>query len=424
MAEIHPFRGLRYDTARVDAASVLAPPYDVISPAQQRALYDRSDANIVRIEYGETSPSDTDTDDRYTRAAADLKAWIARGVLQQDEHPALYAYLCEFEWEGRTYARRHWFAAVRLEPWSAGVIKPHEHTLSNPKADRMNLLRATRTQVSPVYCVYRGADGGGWPEANAAPVLDCIVDGQRHLLWKVTDTATIDRLRHTLAASDVYIADGHHRYETALAYRDEAKASAKSWSGDEPANFVLMALTPADDDGLLVLPTHRLVNPPRFSDDAMERIRQLFHVEEIDAVDARSRLEHAAGTAFVAVGLEAGRVLLLSLIDRAAAEAPMPAGQPDAWKRLDVSVLQYAVLQEVFGVDDAVLAAGTALSYTQDADEAFEAVATGRARLAFLLNATPVEQVIDVSDAGARMPQKSTYFYPKLPTGHVMHRVE
>jgi uncharacterized protein (DUF1015 family) len=274
-----------------------------------------------------------------------------------------------------------------------------------------------------VYCVYRGAHDSGWPETDAAPVLDCVADGQRHVLWKVTDTETIDSVRHTLAASDVYIADGHHRYETALGYRDEVKASAQSWSGDEPVNFVLMALTPADDDGLLVLPTHRLVNPPRFPADAMDRIRQMFHVEEIDAVAARSRLEHAAGTAFVSAGLEAGRVHLLSLIDRAAAEASMPAGQPDAWRRLDVSVLQYAVLQDVFGVDDAVLAAGTALSYTQDADEAFAAVAEGRVRLAFLLNATPVEQVIDVSDAGGRMPQKSTYFYPKLPTGLVMHRV-
>jgi uncharacterized protein (DUF1015 family) len=433
MADVRPFRGVRFDASHADPTLTIAPPYDVISADEQRALYVRSEHNIVRVEYGAQRDGDTSSDNRYTRAAADLAAWRQTGILLRDEAPAVYAYRQEFSWEGRIYLRRHYFAAVRLEPWDAGVIKPHERTLSGPKADRLDLLRATRTQVSPVYCLYRArAAAAALADLEGTPLYDFEADGQRHILAAVIEPRAQAVFSDHLARCDVYIADGHHRYETALKYRDECRGQAGSWTGEEPENFVLMALTPADDPGLLVLPTHRLLTSAAVRADVMTKIARCFRVEDVGALGDASileaalrRLDAAKGeAAFVAAGLEAGRVTLLTLIDRAAIESLMPEDQPQAWRRLDVSVLQYGILGRVFDIDDAAIMAGGAVSYTQDASLACDAVVQGRANVAFLLNATPVDQVLAVADAGGRMPQKSTYFYPKLPTGLVMNALD
>lgn len=430
MADVRPFRGLRFDPAVGDPALAIAPPYDVISPAEQRALYERSTHNVVRVEYGEQSAGDTTSDNRYTRAARDLDAWRRTGVLIRDEMPAVYAYRQEFAWNGRRQTRAHYFATVRLEEWDKGIIKPHEHTLSGPKADRLDLLRATRMQISPVYCLYRPKSARtAMPEIDGVPLYDFDADSQRHRLSAISAAPDIAAIAAHLADCDVYIADGHHRYETALKYRDECRAAAASWAGDEPENFVLMALTEAADPGLLVLPTHRLLTVPTLPVDAVARIAVHFRVEAMASSGplAEQALAHAGAegpTAFLAVGIKPGTTHLLTLEDRASIEKLMPADQSDAWKRLDVSVLQYGILNHVFGIDDATLAVGTAVSYTQDPHVAEDAVATGRAKVAFLLNATPVEQVLAVADARGRMPQKSTYFYPKLPTGLVMNPLQ
>ena len=419
MAEIRPFRALRFDPARVDVALTIAPPYDIISPHEQRALYERSPYNIVRAEYGEQRPGDDDTENRYARAAADLRSWRADGVLTADPAPALYAYRQEFTWGGTRHARRAVFVALRLEEWEKGVVKPHEHTLANPKADRLRLLRATRTQISPVYSIVRGA--GPLPVAEGDLLCDIEADGQRHVVFAITDTRALDALATYAASAGVYIADGHHRYETALAYRAEARAAAGDWTGEEPENFVLMALTDAADPGLLVLPTHRVVAQAPPAGD-LGRLASHFRVEQVAAADAAARLAAALPeTAFVMA--TAAGTHLLTLTGRTGIEAMMPADQPAAWKRLDVSVLQYGILAPLFGIDDAALSAG-ALTYTQDAAAALDDVASGHAGAAFLLNATPVAQVLDVADAGGRMPQKSTYFYPKLPTGLLLRPLE
>ena len=432
MADARPFRGLRFDAALADPALAMAPPYDVISPDEQRALYDRSAYNIVRVEFGEQRDGDTPADNCYARAARDLVEWRRTGVLIRDA-AAFYAYRQEFTRQGGRHVRRHYFAAVRLEPWGAGIIKPHERTLSGPKADRLDLLRATRTQVSPVYCLYRSRTAAAaLRELEGERLYDFEADDQRHVLTAISDPRDVAALSTHLAACDVYIADGHHRYETALKYRDECRAHAPSWTGEEPENFVLMALTAADDPGLLVLPTHRLLTLDVPPPGAAGEIARSFHVEDLGpSADAEildgalGRLAGAGGeTVFVAVGLEPGRVALLTLAHRPAIEALMPPGQSDAWKRLDVSVLQYGILREAYRIDDDALAAGGVVSYTQDPRSACDAVAAGRASVAFLLNATPVEQVLAVADAGGRMPQKSTYFYPKLPTGLVMNALD
>ncbi len=430
MADVRPFRGLRFDPAVADPALNIAPPYDVISPTEQRALYERSDNNVVRVEYGEQSPNDTPADSRYTRAARDLAAWIASGVLMRDTLPSIYAYTQDFEWEGKRFARSHYFAAVRLEPWDKGIIKPHEHTLSGPKADRLDLLRATRTQVSPVYCLYRSKSAGSViPQIDADPLYDFQADGQRHRLSAISDATDLAAIAARMADCDVYIADGHHRYETALKYRDECRAASAHWTGEELENFMMMALSDAADPGLVVLPTHRLLSLPSLPSDRLSRIATHFRVEAVasEGALAAQALAHAGAggaTAFVAVGLESAATYLLTLENRAAVEGLMPADAPEAWKRLDVSVLQYGILRDIFSIDDETLAAGTAVSYTQDPLAAREAVVAGRAAAAFLLNATPVDQVLAVADVSGRMPQKSTYFYPKLPTGLVMNSLQ
>jgi uncharacterized protein (DUF1015 family) len=423
MAEVRPFRGLRYSAA-ADPSLAIAPPYDVISPGEQRALYARSPYNVVRVEYGEQRAGDGDSDNRYTRAAADIARLRAEGVLALDDVPAIYGYRQQFSYGGRDYLRQTWFVALRLEEWDKGAVKPHEHTLAHPKADRLELLRAARTQISPVYSLFRAKNGesDGVPSDGGTPLLDFEVDGQRHTLTAIRDAGAIGRFEVMLANSDVYIADGHHRYETALAYRDEVHARARAWTGDEPENFVLMGLSAFDDPGLLVLPTHRLVYK-RPSAEAIDQLQRHFAFRPFAAdafEEAIKALSAARETSFMAIGLTSDTVHLVTLRDRAAVEAMMPHEQSDAWKQLDVNVLQYGVLLDVFGIDDAALNEGGAVTYTQDAAEARRRVETGEAACAFLLNATPVEQVLAVADAGGRMPQKSTYFYPKLPTGLVM----
>lgn len=427
MADVRPFRALRYDPARVDPALTIAPPYDVISPALQADLYTRSPHNIIRIEYGEQSENDTPTNSRYTRAADDISAWRDADVLRRENIPALYHYRLRFEWDSKHYERDHIFGIVRLEEWSKGVVKPHEHTLSGPKQDRLELLRATRTQVSPVYCLYQPREATKTPRLTGDILYDFDADGQNHTLSAITAERDITALHALFAESDFYIADGHHRYETALAYRDECRAASSNWTGDEPENFVLMAMTDAADPGLLVLPTHRLVHRP-LQPKALDRIRLLFEMQDIggagDDVIGRIDKTPADTTAFVAIGLEPGRAHLLTLRDRSAAEASMPGSESAPWKRLDVNVLQFAILQSAFGIDEFALKAGGAVSYIQSPDEAAAAVVAGTASAAFLLNATPVYQIIAVSDVNGRMPQKSTYFYPKLPTGLVLNALD
>jgi uncharacterized protein (DUF1015 family) len=274
-----------------------------------------------------------------------------------------------------------------------------------------------------VYCLYQRREGAPAVEAQGTPLYDVEADGQRHALSAIYEPGDIAALRTMFADSDFYIADGHHRYETALAYRDECIGRASTWTGDEPENFVLMAVTDARDPGLLVLPTHRLVHQ-RLLDGGLDRIKQNFDAVDIGPMNAALASASHGETTFISFGLEEGRATRLVLRDRASVEALMPAGESAPWKRLDVNVLQYGILQPAFGIEEAALKAGGAVSYIQSPMDAAKAIKSGEATAAFLLNATPVEQIIAVSDANGRMPQKSTYFYPKLPTGLVLNALD
>ncbi len=433
MADLRPFRALRYRPETVgDLGLALAPPFDVIDAEEQRSLHGRSPHNVVRLELGEERPDDGPQENRYTRGVATLRDWRRSGVLIQEEQPAFYIYVQEFEHEGRRRRRTLLLARLRLEPWQSGTIRPHEETGAGPKEDRLQVLRHLRANVSAIFALYRDPEGsiGRLLQTSGTPLVDADTpDGQHHSLFVLTDTSTIEAVSAALRDVPLYMADGHHRYETALAYQDERQAQASDWTGEEPENFVLTALTAIEDPGLTLLPTHRLVRPPSLPPDLAQRLERFFHVEDTTpkSYDGTALLRLMArlaaattgrGTAIGALGLEEGRLHLLTLKDVAAARALMPQSASGGWQALDTNVLEYAVLRETLGLDGG--AAG-AFDYTDDAGRALQEVESGRWPLAFLLNPTPVEQVLTVADAGERMPRKSTFFHPKLATGLVLY---
>ncbi len=438
MADLRPFPALRYRLEAVgDLAELLSPPFDVISRQQQMDLYRRSPFNIVRLEYGEQRPGDSGDDNRYTRAATTLAEWLESGVLFKDDAPSFYVYRHAFPHQGRHLERRALFARVRLEDWSSGTVRPHEHTMAQPKEDRLELLRRCRVNVSPVLSVYRDPEGviGAILDdvGTREPLIDATDAGeQRHRLTAFTESRAIEAISAHFHDWPLYIADGHHRYETALAYRDERRSAAPAWSGEEGENFVLMALTAAEDPGLVVRPIHRLANPPSLPADLTERLERFFRVEAIpmngeDAVHIASLLADRAGAgtaAFALLGPGPGRLHLLTLERRDEAQRFLPASASAAWRSLDVATLHYVVFGEVLGIDPEAREEEGIVTYCHEVEDVLRAVESGRFRLGVLLNPTPVEQILAVADAGERMPHKSTSFHPKLATGLVLNALD
>jgi len=440
LTEIRPFRGLRYQAGQVDdLARVIAPPYDVISPAEQRALYARSPHNIVRLEYGEAHADDGEQNNRYTRAAATLAQWLASGVLVQDDRPAFYIYDQEFEHAGVRYRRRALLTRVGLEEWAKGIVRPHERTMDRPKEDRLRLLRACRANTSPIFALYRdphGAVSSALQDATSgrSPAAVAEAAEERHSLWPLSEEKVQRWLQQQLAPATLYIADGHHRYETALAYRDERRAAAASWTGHEPENFVFAGLTAADDPGLLILPLHRLVQLPQADDSVLEHLRQHLTVEEVTPAQGHGEaatqrlLELVAerGRSASAFGLcwPGERLFLLTTEDPDGLVARFCPECPTQWRTLDVAVIEFALLKTILGVDTKRIEEGGAVAITPDAHKACQEVQAGRYSAAFLLNPVPVEKVLAIADGGQRMPPKTTFFHPKLATGLVINRLD
>jgi uncharacterized protein (DUF1015 family) len=432
MAEIVPFAGLRYDLAQIgDAARVLAPPYDVIGEAERAELEARDAHNVVRLELPRG-----EGDARYGVAANLLRAWIAEGVLRREATPAMYLYEQQFTWAGRAYTRKGVIAALRLEPFDKRVVLPHELTLTGPKEDRRKLLVTTRTQISPVFGLYRDTDGAALVEltaiAAAEPALDATtLDGTRHRLWVITEAARLNRLANIVRGRQVLIADGHHRYETMVSLRGELRVAGGA-GAREPADYGAMFLARAEDPGLLVLPTHRLVK--ELEDfkvsgflAAASAAFDVFEGDETTAQAVEARLTQLAvgegGQPRVVFGMRApGKrgptwLVLKPIVD-------LSALGPPALRSLDVTVLHGVLLGPLLGLDATALEKQTNLAYTHDTAEALARVDAGEVQAAFLMNATTVAQVLEACEQGHVLPQKSTYFQPKLATGLVMYQVE
>ncbi len=425
MAEVRPLRALRY-APTVDLGRAVCPPFDVISPQQREALLQLSPHNAVRLELPQGDG------DPYAAAAGLLHRWREEGVLVRDEHPSLYALEQRFTVEGREHRRLALFARVRLAPWEAGAVRPHEHTLRPPKEDRLRLLRALRTQVSPVFGLCRdrrGALAALLAEAAGREPLARFADpeGCRCALWRLDDPEAARRLEEALADETIYIADGHHRYETGLAYLEERRARADAWTGEEPENFVLMGLVAADDPGLVLLPLHRLVQSDVPLERALESLLPLFDMEAVPSLGLLLRAIRERGKAITTLGMasaDSPDLYLLSVLDVDAVAARLPAGSPRQWLHIDTAVLQHAVLGPLLGVDEERVREAQAVQYTTDAEEALALVRSGRFRYAFFVGPARPAQIMAVADAGARMPPKSTYFHPKLPAGLVMYPLE
>ena len=427
MAELRPFRALRYNPAIAgDAAELVAPPYDVVAGRARLDLYDRSAYNIARVDYGEDRTDLAPGADHYAQARADIEQWIADGALRLDDSPRLYAYDQGFEVNGKTLTRRAVFGALRLEEWEKGIVLPHEVTGEKAKQDRFNLLQATRVHLSPVLALY---EPGEAPElddtALEAAVLDAVLPSERHTLRPLTPEAA-DAFSAMILHRRLVIADGHHRYETGLNYRNLRREQAAQWSDDHPANFIIAALVSSRDPGLVVLPTHRLVKLPQ---PLRIQLRNLRHwrlddggmINEPNLETLMTRLAEAGreGPAFGAIGLEPGRLHLLTPRDMTAILNRTPPEHSREWRRLDVTILARAILPAV-GYDEAP----ENIDYTEGHLHAAEAVASGDWDVAFLVNPTPADQVISVAASGDRMPRKSTFFFPKLATGVVMYPVD
>ncbi len=422
---VEPFRALLYNRERIsNLSNVVAPPYDLIGVDRQNELYNRSPYNIVRLELGREA-------DRYTASAATLAKWRADDILRVAPRPAIYLYTQLFEVGGRRLRRDGFVARVRLENFSHGRILPHEKTFPAAKADRLKLLTALNTNVSSIFGLYSGEyaelDALIANAATRAPLAEVVDDlGIENQLRAIEAPEEIAMVRNALESSLILIADGHHRYETALNFREIRRVVEGDTGALHAYDYTMMTLVGCDSPGLVILPTHRVVK--HLDANALASFeslaRKVFEVEEFEDRD-RMRSELARrGRGALGVALRgAQKMWLLRLRDRHALETALPQ-TPAEVRELDVSILHAMVFDRIFGVKSAAIKAGGNLEYTIDADGALEAVSSGRADGAFLMNPPSIEDVQRVSDSGATMPEKSTYFYPKLITGLFMNPLD
>lgn len=434
MAEIIPFKALRYDPDQVKLEDVLTQPYDKITPEMQSKYYERSTHNLVRIILGKAGETDTDAFNVYSRAAEYLHDWRSGGILKQDPDPGIYAYSQTFTVPGTRdlQERRGLIALGRIHDYADGVVHRHEQTLSKPRADRLNLLRATRAHFGQIFMLY--GDPGNEIDAllksrmEEDPDISLLDEYETlHRVWRIHDPALIRALQEKMREKKLLIADGHHRYETALAYRNERRAESGGSDPNAPHEFVMMTLIPMESRGLVILPTHRIVHGLLDFDRErmLEAAGQFF---DIDRIDLRTETRSATtllgqagekGTAFVAVTRQ-GPYLM-----RAKQDAIQHALRevPSLQRDLDVVQLHRIMLERVLGISEEAIRNQENVRYERDAFEAISWVRQG-ANVAFLMNPAKIEQVRDIAFGGEVLPQKSTDFYPKLLSGLAIYALE
>ena len=415
MADVQPLRALHYDLATAGPLGDLAaPPYDVIDPRQRAELAARSKHNVVEIDL-------PGGEDPYAHAAALFEQWQRAGVLVRDDEPALWPLEQRYRGpDGEQRTRRGFLARVRIEEYGPGRIRPHERTHPGPKEDRLRLTRATRANLSPIFALYSDpaaeASGALAAATGAEPWGELTdADGTVHRLWRCGDPAAIATVQSALETAELLIADGHHRYETARAYAEEI-------GGEGEHRYVLMCLVALEDPGLTIFPTHRLVGglDEHRRASLAAAIERDFHAEPV----ALEALAPPPGSGPLALGyLDSAGPRRLRLRDQAIADAAL-GDMPPAYRALDTGVLEALLLKGALGLSDEDISHMHGFGYARDAEQAIELVGSGAYEAAFLMRPTPVEQVRDIAAAGVNMPPKSTYFFPKLPTGLVFNLLE
>jgi uncharacterized protein (DUF1015 family) len=449
MALVYPFRAYRYNPDKVSFGNVLTQPYDKISNEMQEKYYNADPHNLIVVEKGRKYPNDSETNSVYTRAAHALLEWIQKKTIVQDPAPAFYVYTQEFTVPGTTIrrTRRGFIGAGKLEEYSAGIVFRHEQTLSGPKADRLELLRRTCTHTGQLFLLYsdpqlRVDSILAEVESSKAPVT-LVTDeyGVIHRLWIISEPRQITAIQKAMGDQKLVIADGHHRYETSLNYRDECRAHAGQSNRNAPYESSMMTLINTRSEGLTVLPTHRVVSNLRnFSwETVREYLENWFDIETFAFADDAHRFEAqqrmlnrlTARGDDRAIGVYPapqsrsgpGAFYLPTLKPGADLAKMLPAASP-LQRQLDVVLLHQGILEPALGITPQAVVSEANLSYEREANAAVDAVDSGKAQIAFLLNPVDVELVMRVATAGEVMPQKSTDFYPKLLSGITMYRVE
>jgi uncharacterized protein (DUF1015 family) len=404
--------------------NVICPPYDVISAQEQQSLYEKNKYNMVRLELALEQEGDDERNNRYIRARDEFNRWFKDNILIQDQVPNYYVHEHSFEVGEAKKKRLELYTCVRLEPWENKVVIPHEFTMARAKADRLELMKTCSADFSPVFGLYE--DPGGrinqliTNRVKSNPVYNFQVGTDYHRFWVVNEPEFVQRVSHFLIPKSIYIADGHHRYETALAYRDYRRELEPNSSGNEAYNYVMMALVSFSDPGIVILPIHRLVRA--LSKETINKLRKelpaYFEVREGSA--ANMSIAADAGSIRI-YGLEPGQVLGLTLLPGIKVNDILKQRHSEAYGRLDVSAVQHIICEKILG-----LPSGDSdnLAYTPSGESACRMVDNGQFQFAILLDPISVKTIKAVADSNDRMPRKSTFFYPKLPTGLVMFRTD
>jgi uncharacterized protein (DUF1015 family) len=421
MAVVIPFKGVLFNPEKVDLSTTMAPPYDIVTHDLKDELYHNSPYNIIRIDFGKDRDGDNEDENRYTRASRFLSDWLAEGILIRDPEPSFYCYEIRYEINGERKRTRGFFGAVRIEELGKGRIHPHEMTYSKPKSDRLNILKYCGANTSPIFSMYSSE------EKLASSILDNVTsgvpfiqaegeDGFQHCLWRISDSASLETIMHELSDKDIFIADGHHRYETALAFKKEMEEAGAGKTGDEPFNYVLMFLANMEEDGLTLLPTHRIVeiNSDIFIKETLGRHFEIQKTgpDGMSEKQARELMFQKMRKNVHTFGLfltNADTYYTLSFHS-----SGLETDLPDCLKNLDVTVLHKLIFEELLRIEH--------YEYEMDPDIAVERAKKGSFEAVFFLNPTRIQDVKEVALAGRRMPPKSTYFYPKLLTGMVLYK--
>ena len=424
MAEIAPFEGIRYDQAVVgDLSKVVSPPYDIISPEDRVHYHRLHPNNFVRLILGEEFDGDDESNNRFTRAGKYLNDWLEEGVLKRDEKPAIYVYRQEFERDGELKTIRGFTCAVKVHDYADSVVLPHENTLAKPKSQLAVLIRETGANLDSIYGLY----------ADRERVLDAVMDnavkgesvadthdknGVRHTVWMVTDPQEIGKVVEYVKDKSIAIADGHHRYETAVAYRNEMRAKHGGQAGELASDYTIMTIVNVYEEDMTIFPTHRVLDGLHADvlEGLEERLNELFEIRPSSREDVMVDMERLN-----AIGMyRKGGAKTVKL----RGDATGCVRGAEAGRKLELNILHDLILERSLGIDEDKLRNQTHIMYTRDPQEAMQLVDSGRQQMAFLLNRIEVKSVLDIASAGEKMPQKATYFYPKLLSGLVARKMD
>ena len=441
MAKVIPFKGILYDPNKVpDLKAVITPPHDVISETEQQEYYKAHPQNMIRLILGMINPGDTEYDNRYTRAAKFFRSWIDQGILKQDKEPAFYVTETDYRLDGDVRTRFAFTALVGLESFEKGIIRPHEKTFSATNADRLKLMEASPANFSPIFSLFSDPDNVIFGPLRASiqgvePDLDFEdLTGRQHRLWRVTDQQIHKEIGRTLADRSLYIADGHHRYETALEYRNRIMSQEPRLDPNHPCNSVMMYLTSMHDPGLAIRPAHRVLCDAKRTrvEGFMNKARTYFDIETLDFDPLNreqvekaflSKVRTGANGIVIGVALRNGRGFYVLRLHEGVMDHLFGSEIPIPLRKLDVTAVTKLVLQEILGLNGTALDDERCIMYTSTTDTALDAIYTGKCPIALILNPTKLDQLREVSDAGLIMPRKSTYFYPKVMAGLVINKI-